>query len=84
MATSVALAPIDTLSHAAPTLCMNVPMSESRSATNRLLKIDVRKGRQNDSTRIDYPNVKEYTSTPASRNSISNCRSTMGVACRIS
>jgi hypothetical protein len=30
------------------------------------------------------PNVNEYASTPESRNSISNCRSEMGLGCRIS
>src|SRR6267378_809704 len=34
-ATSSGPAPCETISHAAPTLCINVPTSETRSATNR-------------------------------------------------
>ena len=41
-----------------------------------------RQAQGKDSTR--QPNVKANVSTPASRNSISNCRSTIGVGCRIS
>src|SRR2546421_2637136 len=33
---------------------------------------------------VDQPNVNAKASTPASRNSISNCRSAMGFGCRIS
>jgi len=33
---------------------------------------------------LDQPNVNAKASTPGSRNSISNCRSAMGVDCRIS
>src|SRR5260370_31337752 len=36
----------ETMSHAAPTLCMNVPMSETMSATSRLRKAGVCNGRQ--------------------------------------
>ena len=35
-------------------------------------------------TNRHHPNVKQNASTPGSRNSISNCRSTMGFGCRIS
>jgi hypothetical protein len=33
---------------------------------------------------VDQPNVNAKASTPGPRNSISNCRSTMGFDCRIS
>ena len=44
-ATYIGPAPSDTISHAAPTLCMNVPMSETTSAMSKLRKIGVRSGR---------------------------------------
>src|SRR5579871_2867101 len=37
----------DTISQAAPTLCMNVPMSDTTSATMRLRKTGVRRGCSN-------------------------------------
>src|SRR6476660_10110601 len=43
-ATNVGPPPSETMSHAAPTLCMNVPMSETTSAIRRLLKIGLRRG----------------------------------------
>src|SRR5215469_10577938 len=39
------------MSQAAPTFCMNVPMSETRSAINRLRKMGIRSGRQ---TLLDF------------------------------
>src|ERR1700722_9917939 len=36
----------ETISHAAPTLCMNVPMSDTMSAISRLRKAGARNGRQ--------------------------------------
>jgi hypothetical protein len=45
-ATNVALAPSDTMSHDAPTLCMNVPVSESRSAMKMFRKMEFRRGVQ--------------------------------------
>src|SRR5579862_3506129 len=44
-ATYSGLAPIDTMSHAAPTLCMNVPRSDTTSARSSRRKIGVRSGR---------------------------------------
>ena len=44
-ATYSGLAPIDTMSHAAPTLCMNVPTSDTTSAMSSWRKIGVRSGR---------------------------------------
>ena len=35
----------DTISHAAPTLCINVPTSETTSAISKLRKVDDRRGR---------------------------------------
>src|SRR4029450_11218112 len=43
-ATKVGPAPSETMSHAAPTLCMNAPMSETTSAIRRRLKIGLRRG----------------------------------------
>src|SRR5262249_4886544 len=43
-ATNVGPAPSETMSHAAPTLCMNAPMSETTSAIRRLLKSGLRRG----------------------------------------
>jgi len=45
-ATYIGHAPSETISHAAPTFCMNVPMSETTSARSRLRKVGVRNGRQ--------------------------------------
>src|SRR5262249_52974179 len=47
-ATNVGSAPSQTMSQAAPTLCMKVPMSDNRSAMKRLLNIGVRRGAQRD------------------------------------
>ena len=44
-ATSSGPAPCETISHAAPTPCINVPISETRSATNRFRNIGRRSGR---------------------------------------
>jgi hypothetical protein len=44
-ATIVALAPRDIISHAAPTLCMKVPMSDTRLARNTSRKRVLRRGR---------------------------------------
>src|SRR6266849_588048 len=44
-ATYIGPAPSDTINHAAPTLCMNVPISEMTSASNRLRKTANRNGR---------------------------------------
>src|SRR5262249_14836212 len=43
-ATNVAPAPNDTMSHAAPTLCMNAPMSDARLARSRLRNVLTRRG----------------------------------------
>ena len=45
-AIAAVLAPSDTISQAAPTLCMNVPMSDARSAMSRLRNIGFRSGCQ--------------------------------------
>src|SRR5436189_1476523 len=45
-ATYIGPAPSETMSHAAPTVCMNVPMSDMTSAISRLRKSGVRNGRQ--------------------------------------
>jgi hypothetical protein len=45
-ATIVALAPSDTMSQDAPTLCMNVPMLDSRSAMKTFRKMGMRRGVQ--------------------------------------
>src|SRR5882724_940499 len=45
-ATSNGLAPIDTISHAAPTACMKAPTSDTTSAMRSCRKIGVRRGRQ--------------------------------------
>ncbi len=52
-ATYKGLAPSDTMSHAAPTLCMNVPTSDRVSAMSRLRKIGVRNGRHRLGTSLD-------------------------------
>src|SRR4029077_10779023 len=44
-ATYMGPAPRETMSHAAPTACMNVPTSEATSARSRLRNIGVRNGR---------------------------------------
>src|SRR5260370_4096136 len=44
-ATYIGPAPSDTISHAAPTDCMKVPMSDMTSAISRLRKSGVRRGR---------------------------------------
>src|SRR5258707_6978 len=44
-ATYIGPAPSDTINHAAPTLCMKVPISEMTSATSRLRKTAVCSGR---------------------------------------
>ena len=44
-ATYMGPAPSETISQAAPTLCMKVPISETTSATNRLRKVGTRRGR---------------------------------------
>src|SRR6202171_489549 len=44
-ATYMGPAPRETMSHAAPTVCMNVPTSDMMSARSRLRKIGVRNGR---------------------------------------
>src|SRR5882672_6993804 len=43
-ATYIGPAPSDTMSHAAPTVCMNVPTSDMTSAIRRLRKSGVRNG----------------------------------------
>ena len=45
-ATYIVLVVSDIISHAAPTLCINVPMSETKSAIRRLRNIGMRSGRQ--------------------------------------
>src|SRR5258705_2256449 len=45
-ATYIGPAPRETISHAAPTVCMNVPTSDITSAIRRLRKSGVRNGRQ--------------------------------------
>jgi hypothetical protein len=45
-ATYSGLAPNDTISQAEPTFCMNVPTSDTTSATSSWRKIGVRSGRQ--------------------------------------
>src|SRR3984893_19186058 len=44
-ATYIGPAPTETMSHAAPTPCMNVPISDTTSATSSWRKIGVRNGR---------------------------------------
>src|SRR5258708_35289416 len=44
-ATYIGPALSDTISHAAPTLCINVPVSETTSAMSKLRKVDDLKGR---------------------------------------
>src|SRR5258705_3254764 len=44
-ATYIGPAPSETMSHAAPTVCMNVPISDMTSAIRRLRKTGVRSGR---------------------------------------
>src|SRR2546426_6591132 len=44
-ATYIGPAPSETMSHAAPTPCMNVPTSDAMSATSSWRKIGVRNGR---------------------------------------
>ena len=43
-ATQIGPAPSDTINHAAPTFCMNAPISEMRSATSKFRKIETRRG----------------------------------------
>src|SRR5439155_5170688 len=43
-ATYIGPAPNDTMSHAAPTLCMKVPMSDSTSAMRRFRNVGARSG----------------------------------------
>jgi len=52
-ATYIGPALSETMSHAAPTLCMNAPMSETTLARSRLRKIGVWNGRQRLGTSDD-------------------------------
>jgi hypothetical protein len=52
-------APRDTINHAAPTLWMKVPISETTSEINRLRKVDTRRGRH----KLDEPRTFNCFST---------------------
>src|SRR5579872_6450597 len=47
----------ETINHAAPTLCMKVPMSETRSAISRLRNVGTRSGRPKPA---DFPTIEPF------------------------
>ena len=75
-ATIVASAPSDTISHAAPTLCMNVPMSDTRSAMNTWRKRGTRRGRHSvaRSRAMDIGIPRVRASTAASMRTADSAR----------